>query len=102
MSVNEDRRAFFDQLVRDADSWVDHMLATSGERFARTEADKAALRAATFSTIVGFLHSMFVNIDGGGQLADTTRIDIVTAQGESLGPALDELWIWYVGEVGRD
>ena len=101
MSVTADRRALFEQLVRDADYWIDRLLESTGGRFAPTEADRIALRAALFDTIAGFLHSMFVNIDGGGRLADTARVDLVAAGGESLGPALHELFFEYLAEIDR-
>jgi hypothetical protein len=118
-TVAKARSALFEQLVRDVDYWVEHA-TKSATRFppagagsdvrwafervqalAKSESDRRALEVACRDTLIGLIHSIFVSIDGGSRLADTVRVDLVTDQGKSLGPALHELFIDYLLNTNR-
>ena len=118
-TVAKTRSALFEQIVRDVDYWCDYVTrsatATSPagagpdvrwafervQALAKSDSDRKALEVACRDALTGLIHSLFVSIDGGSRLADTVRVDLVTDQGESLGPALHELFTDYLVTTSR-
>lgn len=118
-SVAKTRQALFEQLVHNVDVWCDYATRSAtapspagagpDSRWAfervqerlNSEDDRRALRVACEDTLFGLLHSLFVCIDGGSRMADSARVDLVTEEGESLGPALHELFFEYLFDVNR-
>jgi len=119
VTVAKARSALFEQLVRDVDYWCDYATKSSTatpragagpdvrwafERvqvLAKSEGDRRSLEVACRDTLIGLIHSLFVSIDGGSRLADTVRVDLVIDRGESLGPALHELFMDYLVTMNR-
>ena|SRR5712672_1494889 len=118
-TVAEARSVLFEQLVRDVDYWCDYATKSATatppagagpdvrsafekvQALAKSQNDRKAFEVACRDTLIGLIHSLFVSIDGGSRLADTVRVDLVTDQGESLGPALHELFMDYLLNTNR-
>ena len=118
-TVAKARSALFEQLVRDVDYWCDYATKSATatppagagpdvrwafervQALAKSERDQKALEVACRDTLIGLIHSIFVSVDGGSRLADAVRVDLVTDQGESLGPALHELFMDYLVTTNR-
>jgi hypothetical protein len=118
--MDETHKIFFEDLARHLDYWVDETtkVATQAEAdlFAWNDCegslrrlqqvlvspeDKSAFRAVLFAGMSGLLHSVMTGLDGATQMADEFTVDVITSEGKTLGPGLDELLVEHLYSTGR-
>lgn len=111
------RTAFFEDLARAMDYWVDTVAKTvedpdaSGtwmeergpfERLHEVLGDRAEyLRPVLAEGMRGLLNSVLTTIDGGTASAEVGVIELTNAEGEVLGVGLHELFVDHVFHTGR-
>ena len=118
--MNPTQREIFEDLGRELDGWVRVATdAVSGANPDLTWAGEAgpavkrlrqclsspelvnAYEVSLRKTLAGLLHSVMVSLDGGTQLADKVRVRLTTADGQEIGPGLNELLFEHLHETGR-
>ena len=100
--------AFFEDLARSLDGWVDasvsamtdpaaNLIWTSHPEAFRSLAGalstvelQSALRTALHEVLSGQIHSILVTLDGGTALAEHTTLTITDDDGQELPPGLHE------------
>lgn len=111
--------AFFEQLARDLDYWVEAGVAacTNPDADLTWSEDPESFRAlaaklsspalrphverALRNLLYGQLHSVLVMFDGGSSLANETNLTIADDNGDQYPEGLHELFVQHLFETGR-
>ncbi len=115
--IDELRTAFFEDLAQardragqmareamagDAPLWADRPADYKRLRACLiTDDDVAAFADAVQECVQVAIHSALVAIDGGSASAEVGVVQLVDAEGRSLGEGLHELWVDHLFDTGR-